>query len=219
MNQTDIQRTGLIVVVSSPSGGGKSSLCQRLLKWSANIVRSVSYTTRLPRAGEKHGRDYRFVSVEEFELRIAAGDFLEYAKYNGHYYGTPRRFVEEQLAAGRDVMLAIEVQGAAQVMQRVRGGSFAYPDALVTIFLVPPTLELLKRRLRKRGTDSDEAISKRLAVAAQEMAHWREYDYAIVTGLIDEDVAYAKAILIAEKCKTARAPKDGKPWQRNELSF
>ena len=219
MNNAASVRTGLIIVVSSPSGGGKTSLCQLLLGWSANIVRSVSCTTRPPRAGEKHGREYSFVSVEEFERRIAAGDFLEHARYNGHYYGTPRRFVEEQLAAGRDVLLTIEVQGTAQVMQRVRSGGFAYPDALVTIFLVPPTLELLERRLRKRGTDSDEAIRKRLAVAAQEMAHWREYDYAIVTGHIDEDVAYAKAILIAEKCKTARAPKDGKPWQRNELSF
>jgi guanylate kinase len=155
-----------------------------------------------------------FVSVEEFERRIAAGDFLEHARYNGHYYGTPRQFVEEQLATGRDVL-----QGAAQVMKRVRSGGFAYPDALVTIFLVPPTLELLERRLRKRGTDSDETIRKRLAVATKEMAYWREYDYAIVTGHIDEDVAYARAILIAEKCKTARAPKDGKPWQRNELSF
>jgi guanylate kinase len=215
-----------MIVVSSPSGGGKSSLCQRLLGWSANIVRSVSCTTRPPRDGEQHGREYFFVTVEEFKRRIAAGDFLEHAKYNGHYYGTPRRFVEERLAAGQDVLLAIEVQGAAQVIQRARGSSrklsgqgFAYPDALVTIFLVPPTLELLEQRLRKRGTDSDEAIRKRLAMATQEMAHWREYDYAIVTGHMDEDFAYAKAILIAEKCKAARAPKDGKPWQRNELLF
>lgn len=166
------------------------------------------------------------MSVEEFERRIAAGDFLEHAKYNGHYYGTPRRSMEERLATGQDVLLTIEVQGAAQVMRCVRGSprklsgqGFAYPHALVTIFLVPPTLELLEQRLRKRGTDSDEAIRKRLAVAAQEMAHWREYDYAIVTGHIDEDFAYAKAILIAEKCKTARVPKDGKPWQQNGMSF
>ena len=217
--QSTPSRTGLILVVSAPSGGGKSSLCQRLLNWSPNIVYSVSCTTRPPRPGEKHGREYFFVSVEEFERRIAAGDFLEHAKYNGHYYGTPRRSVEERIAAGQDVLLVIEVQGAAQVMQRVRGGGFAYPHALVTIFLVPPTLELLEQRLRKRGTDSDEAIRKRLAVAAQEMAHWREYDYAIVTGHIDEDFAYAKAILIAEKCNTARVPKDGRPWQRNETSF
>jgi guanylate kinase len=159
------------------------------------------------------------VSVEEFERRIAAGDFLEHAKYNGHYYGTPRRSVEERIAAGQDVLLVIEVQGAAQVMQCVRGGGFAYPHALVTIFLVPSTLELLEQRLRKRGTDSTEAIRKRLAVAAQELAHWREYDYAFVTGQIDEDFAYAKAILIAEKSKTAHVPKDGRPWQRNETLF
>jgi guanylate kinase len=115
-------RTGLVIVVSAPSGGGKSSLCQRLLNWSPNIVYSVSCTTRAPRGGEQNGHDYFFLSTEEFERKIAAGDFLEYAKYNGNYYGTPRGFVEEQLAAGRDVLLDIEVQGAQQVAQCVRGG-------------------------------------------------------------------------------------------------
>jgi len=104
-------RTGLIIVVSAPSGGGKSSLCQRLLNWSPHIVYSVSCTTRAPRGGEQHGHDYFFLSTEEFERRQAAGDFLEYAQYNGNYYGTPRQFVEEQLTAGRDVLLDIEVQG------------------------------------------------------------------------------------------------------------
>jgi len=212
-------RTGLIIVVSAPSGGGKSSLCQRLLNWSPNLVYSVSCTTRTPRGGEQDGQDYFFLSREEFERRIAANEFLEYAQYNGNYYGTPRGFVEEQLAAGRDALLDIEVQGASQVAKRVRsGGGFAYPDALVMIFLMPPTLELLETRLRRRGTDTEETIRKRLALAQQEMAHWREYDYVIVSGHLDDDFAQGKAIVIAEKCRSSRHAED-KPWQQNELSF
>jgi guanylate kinase len=217
--QPTASRTGLIIVVSAPSGGGKSSLCQRLLNWSPNIVYSVSCTTRAPRGGEQNGHDYTFLGKEEFERKIAAGEFLEYANYNSHYYGTPRGFVEEQLAAGRDVLLDIEVQGARQVAQCVRGGTFAYPDALVMIFLMPPTLELLETRLRRRGTDSDETIRKRLALAQQEMTHWPEYDYVIVSGRLDDDFEQGKAVVIAEKCRTTRAAKDGKPWQQNELSF
>jgi guanylate kinase len=212
------ERTGLIIVISAPSGGGKSSLCQRLLNWSSNLTYSVSCTTRPPRGGEQNGQDYNFLSVEQFEERIAAHDFLEYAKYNGHYYGTPRSFVEGQLRTGRDVLLDIEVQGAAQVAQRVRHGEFGYPDSLVTIFLMPPSIELLETRLRRRGTDSDETIRKRLRLAKDEMIHWREYDYVIVSGHLDDDVEQGKSIIIAEKCRTARQPKD-KPWQQKELSF
>lgn len=217
--QSTAPRTGLILVVSAPSGGGKSSLCQRLLNWSPNIVYSVSCTTRAPRGGEQNGRDYWFLSTEEFERRIAAGEFLEYAKYNGNYYGTPRAFIEEQLRAGKDVLLDIEVQGAGQVIQRVRTGRFAYPESLVTMFLLPPSLELLETRLRRRGTDSEETIHKRLALAEQELAHWREYDYVIVSGKLDGDFEQGKAIVIAEKCRASRVPKGGKPWQQDELSF
>ncbi|MGA2138582.1 MAG: guanylate kinase [Verrucomicrobiia bacterium] len=217
--QSTPSRTGLILVVSAPSGGGKSSLCQRLLNWSANIVYSVSCTTRAPRGGEQNGQDYFFLSMEEFEKKIAAGEFLEHANYNNHYYGTPRGFVEEQLAAGHDVLLDIEVQGAMQVAQCVRGGAFAYPDALVTVFLMPPSLELLETRLRRRGTDSDEMIRRRLALAQQEMTHWPKYDYVIVSGRLDDDFEQGKAVVIAEKCRTMRAVKDGKPWQQKELSF
>jgi guanylate kinase len=212
------QPTGLIIVVSAPSGGGKSSLCQRLLNWSSNLVYSVSCTTRAPRGGEQHGVDYFFLTREDFERRIQAGDFLEHALYNGNYYGTPRSFLEEQLAAGKDVLLDIEVQGSSQVIERVRGGGFAYPEALVTMFLMPPSLELLETRLRRRGTDSDETIRKRLALAQQEMAQWRDYDYVIVSGKLDDDFEQGKSIIIAEKRRTLRQPKD-KPWQQNELSF
>jgi guanylate kinase len=217
--QSTTPQPGLIIVVSAPSGGGKSSLCQRLLNWSPNTVYSVSCTTRAPRGGELNGHDYFFLSTEEFESKIVAGEFLEYAKYNNHYYGTPRGFVEEQLAAGCDVLLDIEVQGAREVARCVRGGNFAYPDALVTIFLMPPSMELLETRLRRRGTDSDETIRRRLALAQQEMTHWSEYDYVIVSGRLDDDFEQGKAIVIAEKCRTTRAGKDGKPWQQLELSF
>ncbi len=219
-------RPGLIIVVSAPSGGGKTSLCQRLLNWSPNTMYSVSCTTRPPRRGERDGQDYFFLTTEEFERRIAAGEFLESARYNNCYYGTPRKFVEEQLAAGRDVLLDIEVQGAAQVARRVRGLSrkpseqgFAYPDALVQIFLMPPSLELLERRLRMRGTDDEAAIRRRLTIAEQEMEHWREYDYVIISGHLDDDFEQGKSIIIAEKCRAARFPQADKPWQQNELSF
>lgn len=210
--------SGMMVVISAPSGAGKSSLCQRLLNWSPRLMYSVSCTTRAPRVGEQHGRDYFFLSREEFEQRLAADEFLEHAEYNGHYYGTPRRFVEEQLAAGNDVLLDIEVQGARQVMERVRGGRFAYPQALVTIFLMPPSLELLEQRLRCRGTDNPETIRRRLAIAEREMAQWRMYDYVIISGTLDDDFEHGRAILMAERCRTFRQPEDA-PWRRPELSF
>lgn len=219
MNDSSPPRPGLIIVISAPSGGGKTSLCQRLLNWSPNLMYSISCTTRAPRPGEQTGRDYFFLSVEEFERRIAAGDLLEHAKYNGNYYGTPRQFVEEQLRAGRDVLLDVEVQGAANLARRIRTGGFAYPDALLQIFLMPPSLELLEQRLKRRGTDDEATIQKRLGIAAKEMAHWRDYDYVIITGRLDDDFEQAKSVVIAEKLRTTRIPKDGKPWQQNELSF
>ncbi len=210
-------RPGLLIIVSSPSGGGKTTLCHRLLAWDPNIRRVITCTTRAPRPGEQDGHDYFFLTRAEFERRIAAGDFLEHAEYNGNYYGTPRRFVEEQIAAGHDVLLAIEVQGAGKVMELVRGGGFAYPENVITLFLVPPNMALLEQRLRRRAQDSEETIQKRLRIAEAELAHWREYDYAIVTGLIDHDVAHAKAILIAERCRTKRVPAGGQAWVQTEL--
>lgn len=208
-------RHGLLIIISSPSGGGKTTLCHRLLDWDKNITRVVTATTRAPRTGEEHGKDYFFYTTAEFEQRIAAGDFLEHAQYNGHYYGTPRRFVEEQIAAGRDALLAIEIQGAAKVMELARRSALG--QSLITLFLVPPTLDLLEQRLRRRAQDDEATIQKRLRIAQQEMAHWPEYDYAVVTGHIDDDVKHAKAILIAEKCRTRRVPKGDQPWVQREL--
>jgi guanylate kinase len=219
MNESTSERKGLIIVVSAPSGGGKTSLCQRLLNWSPNIVYSVSCTTRPPRRGEQHGQDYFFLTPDEFKAKIAADELLEYAEYNGFFYGTPKKFVEENILAGRDVLLDIEVQGAARVAERVRNGEFMSPNHLVQIFLMPPSLEVLERRLRRRGTDDDATIKRRLEIAEQEMSRWREYDYVIVSGHLDDDFEQAKAVIIAEKCKTSRLPKDHKLWQQKELSF
>jgi len=210
-------RPGLLIIISSPSGGGKTSLCKGLRQWSSQVVYSVTCTTRAPRSGEQHGRDYFFLSRHEFEQRLATGYFLEHAQYNGQDYGTPRAFVEEQLRDGRIVLMAIDIQGAAQVTKSVRQGEFAYPDALVKLFLMPTTA-LLEQRLRKRGTDTDEIIAQRLAVAEAEMAAWREFDYVIQTGHIDDDVAQAKSIIIAEQLRVTRQPKE-RPWPINALSF
>ncbi len=219
MNTAAEPMNGLMIVVSAPSGGGKTSLCQRLLNWSASLTYSISCTTRAPRTGEVDGREYHFLDRQTFEEQIAAREFLEHAEYNGNYYGTPRAFVEQQLAGGIDVLLDLEVQGATQVSERVRDGHFAYPDSLVKIFLMPPSLELLEKRLRRRGTETDEVIRRRLSVAEQEMSCWRTYDYVIVSGHLDDDFEQAKSILIAEKCRSHRRPPDSQPWKQNEPSF
>ena len=129
-----------------------------------------------------------------------------------------RPFVEETIRSGNDVLLDIDVQGAEQLSAAVRGGSFAYPESLVMIFLMPPSMELLERRLRRRGTESDEAIQRRLGLASEEMTHWKAYDYVIVTGPLEDDVAQGKAIVLAEKCRAARQD-EGRPWQRPDLAL
>ena len=211
-------RPGLIWVVSAPSGSGKTTLCQRLLNWSPHLIASTSCTTREPRPGEQDGREYFFLTHEEFERKIAANKFLEYTQYNGNYYGTPRLFVEQQLAVGQDVLLTIDVHGMNSVAERVRHGDFAYPNALVTIFMMPPSLKMLEARLRGRGTESEEMVQQRLSVATEELTHWRDYDYILVSGGLDDDFEKARSIFIAEKLRVSQQPKD-KPWQVSEQSF
>ncbi len=196
-------KEGLLVVLSSPSGGGKTTLCNRLMEADSNVVRSVSCTTRPPRGNEAEGRDYFFLTRADFEKRVARGEFLEHAQVHGHYYGTLRKTVEELLAAGRDALLNIDVQGAAIVCKLAKDDS-RLRGALVSVFLMPPSLQLLEQRLRKRGTDDEATIARRLAEARREMAHWREYDYVIVTGLIEEDYRRMQAILDAERSRTLR---------------
>ena len=194
-----IKRRGLMLVLSSPSGAGKTTLSRLLLETDPNVAMSVSATTRPERPGEVDGRDYFFIADEKFQLMADTGEFLEHALVFGHRYGTPREPVLEALAAGRDVLFDIDWQGTQQLRQQVR-------EDVVTIFVLPPSREELERRLHTRAQDSAEVVAKRMAKANDEISHWAEYDYVIV----NEDVARAQAqvatILEAERLKRARQP-------------
>jgi guanylate kinase len=194
---------GLLIVLSAPSGGGKTTLCDRLMAADPNTVRSVSCTTRAPRVGEAGGKSYDFLSRDEFEQRVQRGEFLEHALVHGEYYGTLRKTVNDLLAAGHDVVLTIDVQGA-EIVRKIAATDPRLPRALVQIFLMPPSIQLLEQRLRKRGTDSDAVIQRRLAEARHEIEHWEKYDYVIVTGPIDRDYEQLSHILRAERMRTKR---------------
>jgi len=196
-------KEGLLVVLSSPSGGGKTTLCNRLTEADTNVVRSISCTTRPPRSAEVKDRDYHFLTPDDFEKRVARGEFLEHAQVHGHYYGTLRKTVEDLLAAGRDALLNIDVQGAATVCKLAKADP-RLCRALVSVFLMPSSLQLLEQRLRRRGTDDEATIARRLAEARREMARWREYDYVIETGSMEEDYRRMQAILDAERSRSGR---------------
>lgn len=193
-------RSGILIVLSAPSGAGKSTLINRV-RASGEFVYSVSCTTRPPRKGEKDGEAYSFLDDATFEERARQGYFLEHAVVHGHRYGTPIAFVRENLAAGRDLLLDLDVQGAAQIRAcadpAVRRG-------LATVFLTPPTFPELERRLRHRATDSEESIQRRLRNASEEMSHWREYDYAILSGTAEEDERAFRCIVEAERRRSSR---------------
>lgn len=176
-----------LIVVSGPSGSGKNTICDRLLLSMPQLQYSISCTTRLPRPGEKEGRDYFFLSADEFKRRIAAGRFLEYAVVFDHYYGTDKKWVDDQLAQGKDVLFNIDVQGAAQIREHF--------SSAVLIFLMPPSLEELQRRLQGRATDDPAEITKRLNKAKEEMGHVAEYDYTVVNDRVDAAVNKIKEIL------------------------
>ena len=180
---------GLLVVLSGPSGSGKSTVIKQLMEKRGNIHFSVSYTTRQPRTGEVDGVSYNFVDRAEFEQMIANNEFLEYAEYSGNYYGTSLKVIEEKQAAGVDVMLDIEVQGAANVRAKCPGA--------VLVFIVPPTYEELERRLRGRGTDADEVIRKRLDRALEEIKEVGMYDYLVVNDQVEKAAAELDAIMTA----------------------
>lgn len=192
----------LLLVVSAPSGAGKSTLCDRLLAEHPFMTRSVSCTTRAPRGAEVDGRDYHFLSPAEFNRRVAAGLFLEHATVHGNQYGTLRSTVEEGLKAGKDVLLVIDVQGAASVRQSVRNLGGILGQSYVDIFVSPPSLQALRERLEKRGEDAAEVIERRLANAQGEMARAGEYQYRVVNDQLDRAYNELKAIIHAEHART-----------------
>ena len=184
---------GTLYIVAAPSGAGKSSIVNACLARDPNICLSISFTSRAPRPGERHHEHYHFVSAAEFERMVAAGDFFEYARVHGDWKGTAKQSVEPQLAAGRDVLLEIDWQGARQVQVQV-------PDA-VSVFILPPSREALEQRMRARGQDSEAVIAQRLAAAREEMSHYGEFDYLIVNEVFDTAVVEMCAILQASRLR------------------
>jgi guanylate kinase len=195
----------LLLVLSGPSGGGKTTLCRHLLAEDPRFAYSVSCTTRAPRGEERDGRDYHFVSAGEFERRLRAGDFLEHATVHGQSYGTLRQTVLAALEGGRDVVLAIDVQGAAQIRARAAQSETDHrlQQAFVDVFVTPPSLEVLRDRLQRRGVDAPDVIEQRLRNAVAELSRWQEYRYLIINDRLDEACAQLKAIVTAERCRSA----------------
>ena len=194
----------LLILISAPSGGGKTTLCQRLLAARPEMTRAITCTTRAPRAGEQDGTDYYFFDAAAFLKRVQAGNFLEHATVYGHSYGTLKAEVLGKLRQGKDVLLNVDVQGAAAIRARAQEDS-ELNGALVTVFLTPPSMTVLEQRLRKRGTDAPAAIQKRLSVARQEIAQWKNFDYLLLSTTVDEDLRRMLALVEAEKMKSARA--------------
>ena len=186
-----------MLVLSSPSGAGKTTLSRRLLENDRNISLSVSATTRAMRPGEVHGKDYHFLSREDFDVWLADGKFLEHATVFGNRYGTPSHLVTDELRAGRDVLFDIDWQGTQQLKEKMR-------DDLVSIFILPPSHDELERRLRTRAQASDEIVAGRMAKAADEISHWPEYDYVIVNTDVEKALADIQAILNAERLRRGR---------------
>jgi len=199
------RRQGILFVVSAPSGTGKSTLCANL-RATPDFIYSVSCTTRAPRPGEENGVDYHFLTKEKFEALIASGNMLEYATVHGNYYGTPKATVKEALEQGTDVLLDIDVQGAAQIRKTE---DKVVSTSLVDVFIMPPTLEELEKRLRKRGTETEEQVTRRLATAREEMKLWRLYKYTILSGSMEEDLQKFRAIMRAERYLSRRLELNG----------
>jgi guanylate kinase len=200
MNPPVFRRQGILFVLSAPSGTGKTTLCENL-RATPDFIYSVSCTTRAPRPGEVDGTDYHFLSREEFLGKIARGEMLEYAVVHGHHYGTLKATVKEALGHGTDVLLDIDVQGAATIRQTddamLRG-------SLVDVFIMPPTLDELEKRLRKRGTETEEQVQRRLQTGREEMKLWPLYKYTILSGSMEEDLTKFRAIMRAERYLSRR---------------
>ncbi|KRA55137.1 guanylate kinase [Pseudoxanthomonas sp. Root65] len=191
-NPAPAQR-GTLYIVAAPSGAGKSSIVNAVLARDADIALSISFTSRGARPGERHAQHYHFITADEFKAMIRAGDFFEYAEVHGDWKGTARQSVEPQLAAGKDVLLEIDWQGARQVREKV-------PEA-VSVFILPPSRDALEQRMRARGQDSEEVIQRRLAAAREEMSHYAEFDYVIVNDVFEAAVEQMHAIFTASRLR------------------
>lgn len=196
----NIHRSGILFVLSAPSGAGKTTLTTSL-RQKPDFVYAVSCTTRAPRAGEIDGEDYTFLGHEEFQARIAAGEFLEYAEVHGQYYGTLKSPVLDNLSQGVDVLIDVDTAGAANIRNC---GDPEILSALADVFIMPPGLDELARRLRKRGTESEEQIATRLLNATAEMRHWRDYRYTLISGSMEEDIEKFRAVMRAERYLSRR---------------
>ena len=199
----EIKRLGIALIVSGPSGSGKSSISREVMKRHPEVAFSISCTTRPPRSGERNGVDYHFLSLEEFRKKIEAGEFIEYAQVHGNFYGTLKSEVEKRVTQGIDVILDIDVQGAAKVHELCRESEI-FRDAAEFVFVAPPSHAQLERRLRGRGTDAEEVILKRLENSKLEISHWREYSYLLINDEFEEAVRKFDALLAAFRMSTKR---------------
>ncbi len=195
----DIARRGIMLIVSSPSGAGKTTLTRNLLDQEENVSLSISVTTRERRASEIDKVHYHFISRRQFEIMRDGGELLEWAEVHGNYYGTPREPVERALEEGRDILFDIDWQGTQQLYEKMRSD-------VVSVFVLPPTAEELKARLERRAEDSPEIIARRLKNAAEEIPHWEEYDYVLVNRDLDKSFARLRGILTAERLKRVQKP-------------
>lgn len=188
-----MSRKGSLIIVSGPSGAGKSTLASSVLALLPHLSFSVSFTTRAPRGNEHHGVDYHFVTKAEFEVLIRSGDLLEWAEVYGNYYGTSQKFIDERLRQGDDVLLDIDVQGARTIREK--------RQEAISIFIMPPSYQILRRRLENRKLDKDYVIEQRLKIARREIAHFRNYDYLIINDEFDGSVEELKAIILGSRCR------------------
>jgi guanylate kinase len=207
MNRPVFRRQGILFVISAPSGTGKSTLCENL-RSTPDFIYSISCTTRHPRAGEEDGIDYHFLSQENFLSRVRNGEMLEYAQVHGNYYGTLKATVKEALTQGTDVLLDIDVQGAAAIRKT---DDPMVKDSLVDVFIMPPTIEELERRLRKRGTETEAQVQQRLQTGREESKMWPLYKYTILSGSMEEDLIKFRAIMRAERYLSRRLEMNDAP--------